>query len=934
MKNNRTEFNDYLNSLIQDAKFSGDIASDITSRFVHATDNSIYQKIPHSVITPKKIEDIQILVKLTKRFPDIFFACRGGGTGTNGQSLTEGIMLDCRKHLNQILNINIEDGYIEVEAGAILNQVNTALKSKDYFFPVDISPSDRATIGGMISTDACGRGSYHHGRMGDNILEIKYIDSDGEIQIITQNSQPDKFKIILQLIEKNQTSINNNFPDHIRYATGYNLKKLLETQNFNYLFAGSEGTLGIIISAELKIKKILPSRALIINFYNHFDDSIADVTDILKTNPYAIEVMDEVILELAKQDETTRHIQKNIYLNNAIKAISLIEFNAYNEAELKQKLTKFELKHPQTLSDNYKIITKEEDIKAIYLLRKNAVGIAANLDSDKRPIPFIEDAAIPIRYLKSYIKDLKQLLDSYKLRYVIYGHADVGLIHVRPAMNLELNEDRKMLSEISFAVIKLVKKYDGVIWGEHSSGFRSSISERYFGSEIINIFQEIKNLCDSENIFNPGKIVTRNSKQNIKFNNDFQADFNKEITQDLKEEFQSSLLCNGNAKCLSNDDEQLMCPTYKITGNLKYSPKGRSQLIRLWLNFISKNPVPKNTNKKKTYAKKNKKLFSEIYDSLNSCLSCMACTTSCPVKVDITKHKSKFMLFYYQIYRKKLQVLLLENLEVILCKLYRIRKLSSYVIKLNLVKRLFEKVFNLSDINTKIKSSNITTIKKTVKGKQYIFADIVTILYAPEIIDAASKLLTKMNIEHEILEPLPSAIGYEHFGNLKKLNKYNQILTDKLSNADKVIILDPAIYHFMQKNLVNSVSIESFVNCLYANRSKLGSSIITDQTDEINFYSHCITNSMQAENLEKWQEIFTTLGITLNNVSQNCCGMAGFYGYQKENISISKKLYHENIEKFNHEHLVFDGISCYLQNNRSDHIPSEHIIHKLYQIVK
>lgn len=923
---------DYLAALSNNHNFSGDIYQDFTSRFVHATDNSIYQKLPAAIIAPKTIADIQLMVKLSKSYPDIFFAARGGGTGTNGQSLSAGIIIDLKTHFNKITSTDYQNNFIEVEPGVILNNVNKALAGFNYYFPVDISPYDRATIGGMIATDACGSGSYHHGRMGDNILEIKYIDHNGDIQIINESQHPKALAEILKLAEANKSEIEKNYPDHVRYATGYNLLKLLKTKNFNYLFAGSEGTIGIIISTKLKIIKVKSERAVIVNFYDNFTESINDVTHILKSNPYGIETMDEKILKLAKQDQTTKEIQNKIYQNSDSPAIALIEFKANDKLELQKTIDNFNKNQKASKATNHIICTDHDDIKALYLMRKNAVGIAANFNPIKKPIPFIEDAAVPVKHLAEYISELKNLLDEYKLEYVIYGHADVGLVHVRPALNLETQTDKKLLIEITSAVIQLVKKYNGVIWGEHSAGFRSPVAEEYFGNKIIEIFTEIKAKLDPLNIFNPGKIVADNSKQEMALDKNLQADFNKDIPQNFKLEFEQTLMCNGNAKCLSNDDQQLMCPTYKVTKNLKYSPKGRSQLLRLWLNLISKQQTNENKQLKQRFAKANQKILNQIYQSLNSCLACTACTSSCPVNVSISKQKSKFMGFYFKLYKKTKQVILLENLEVILCKLYRFRYFIKYFMKIRFLKNFTESFFNIKAVNSDFKNHNIKITDRVQSGKTYIFSDIASLLYAPEIIEASSKLLTKLNIEHEILKPMPTAIGFEHFGNTAKLEKYNNKLIQKLQAADKVIILDPAIYYLIQKNLQDKVNLIPILDIIYQNKDHFAN-ISKNPNETIRLYSHCIANSMQPDHFKKWHDILNKIGLNIENVSQNCCGMAGFYGYQAENFQISEALYKANVQELTNEDLYFDGISCHLQNTRFGSKKSNHIIQKLAALI-
>ena len=334
--------------------FSGNIRGDFASRLITSTDNSIYQILPQAVVFPRTGEDLVHLFQLANQAPfkNIAFSPRGGGTGTNGQSLSRGIILDCSKYMNQILELNLEAGWVRVQPGVVLDQLNAHLQPDGVFFAPSLAPSSRATLGGMINTDACGKGSRIYGRTSDHVLELTWVLSDGSVgrshsvspeKLTNLQQQSGRLGQIYRQVDEIVTSkrelIEQTFPKMPRFMTGYNLAKVYsegrDAFDLNRIIAGSEGTLAVITEAKLKLTKIPKFKQLLAIHYRCFDDALLATETLLELDPAAIETIDEKILTLAKQDEIYYWVKDMI---GDAQAINLVEFTDDTQAQLNQKV--------------------------------------------------------------------------------------------------------------------------------------------------------------------------------------------------------------------------------------------------------------------------------------------------------------------------------------------------------------------------------------------------------------------------------------------------------------------------------------------------------------------------------------------------------------------------------------------------------------------
>ena len=730
----------FLNAL-KDTGFSGDICPDYANRTVLATDNSIYQVLPQGVIYPKDSADIASLTALSNRaeYKSIALSPRGGGTGTNGQSLTDGLVIDTSKYMNQILEINTEERWVRVQCGVVKDQLNAAIEPHGLFFAPELSTSNRATIGGMINTDASGQGSCTYGKTRDHVLELSTVLMDGSIihthplsdeQLETAKTQTDRAAAIYTLVDdinkKHGQAIEEGFPPLNRCLTGYDLAHIRTANNqldLNSLLCGSEGTLGFITEAKLNLLPIPKVSALVNVQYADFNSALRDAKAILKAKPNSIETIDSRVFNLAKGDIIWENVKEFFpeIPGQTLEGINFVEYVADSDEELDaqmQPLLDTLNSHNDKLSLGYSI-ARNEGVNKIWGMRKKAVGLLGNTQGEARPMAFVEDTAVPPEHLADFIVEFRALLDSYHLQYGMFGHVDAGVLHVRPILDMKNETDANLIRPITDQVVALTHKYNGLLWGEHGKGFRSEFSPKFFG-DLYPLLQDIKKAFDPHNQLNPGKIATIDDSIPLAKIDEVKTrgDYDKTIDTQSWEQYQEGMFCNGNGACHNWNPDDAMCPSWKGTRKRTHTPKGRASLIREWLRQLNEHGTSasqENTRLheqgllkstlsipskiKNTLAKRKGEYdFShEVHESMSACLACKSCTGSCPIKVDVPEFRSKFLALYHTRYLRPLKDYFVGSLEFIVPAAAKFPAIYNGVMGAPIVRSVLEKTAGLKD---------------------------------------------------------------------------------------------------------------------------------------------------------------------------------------------------------------------------------------------
>ncbi|WP_166839478.1 D-2-hydroxyglutarate dehydrogenase YdiJ [Rheinheimera pleomorphica] len=816
------------------AGFSGDIETSYGARLAVATDNSIYQALPQAVLHPKCTEDLVILTSLaqTSSFSHIKFSPRGGGTGTNGQALTEHVVVDLSRHMRGILEINVEQRWVRVQAGVIKDQLNAFLKPYGFFFAPDLSTSNRATIGGMINTDASGQGSLVYGKTSDHVLALKTVLIDGNIlnshkmatfEAEHRAEQPNSigriYRQVLDSCRDFRPQILEKFPRLNRFLTGYDLEHVFNDDltefDLSRIITGSEGSLGFVVEAKLNITPIAKYKCLVNVKYDSFESALRNAPFLVAAEATSVETVDSKVLDLARGDIIWHQVKDLItdVPGSDMQGLNMVEYNSEDQTEIEQKIASLTARLDNAVSSKtdgiigYQLTYDNAAISNIYAMRKKAVGLLGNTKGRQKPLAFAEDTAVPPENLADFIMEFRALLDSHGLQYGMFGHVDAGVLHVRPALDLCDPAQEQLLRSISDQVVALTAKYGGLMWGEHGKGYRSEYGPAFFGDALFSELRKIKAAFDPRNRVNPGKICTpfNSADSLVSVDGQKRAWFDRQIPVAVKDSFDSSLNCNGNGLCFNYEESSPMCPSSKVTKDRRHSPKGRAGLMREWLRLAQQQGVDVLAQEqhllrqsagitglwqriKNSLAKhRGEADFShEVMAAMEGCLACKACAGQCPIKVDVPSFRARFLQLYHSRYLRPAKDYIVGNIERTAPWLAKAPRLVNFVVKQKATAALLEKTVGYVD--TPLLS--VPTLAQQV-GQRYRFdlaqitqltaderkrtvllvQDPFTSFYEAELVADALQLLEKLGFRPVLLPFLPNGKPQHVKGFLRQFAK-------------------------------------------------------------------------------------------------------------------------------------------------------------------
>jgi FAD/FMN-containing dehydrogenase/Fe-S oxidoreductase len=985
--------------------FKGEICPDYANRTVLATDNSIYQVLPQGVIYPKDQDDLILLAQLSqeKEYLTIVLSPRGGGTGTNGQSLTDGLVVDISKHMNRILEVNQSQRWVRVEAGVVKDQLNATLKSFGLFFAPELSTSNRATIGGMVNTDASGQGSCLYGKTRDHVLELTSVLLDGSVihskplekdEFLNICNRKDRVGLVHRLLHniygEHKALIHEKFPKLNRCLTGYDLAHIRDERNrfnLNNILCGSEGTLGFITEIKLNLVPIPKHSALAVIHYANFNHALRDAKRLMAAKPTSIETIDAKILHLAKGDNVWSEVAEFFPGDSSnIQGVNLVEFTAMETSDLQAGIARLDaiLSGPEKNAAclGYHWALGEIFVNRIWNMRKKAVGLLGNMPGDARPIPFIEDTAVPPEHLANYIFELRKLLDSHHLSYGMFGHVDAGVLHVRPAIDMKDPQQEKLVRIISDQVAELTHKYHGLLWGEHGKGVRSEYAPKFFG-DLYPQLQRIKAAFDPHNQLNPGKIATPSNKiELLKIDGvPTRGQTDRNIQKNTWTEFNSAVNCNGNGQCYNWNFQDPMCPSWKVTRERTQSPKGRATLIREWIKQLNDhnfdpaaaliNPPsklhfvlqwPKRLLNSLGKNKGDYDFSHQVYDAMAGCLACKSCTGQCPIKVDVPSFRSQFLALYHTRYSRPLKDYLVGALEFVLPIAAKIPKLYNGLTQNPLARKILTKTLGFEDppsisptpLLKLLKKNHIplataATLKKLSpldKSKSVILVqDAFTSYFEAPLVMDIILFLHKMGFKPLVAPYKPNGKPLHVHGFLHKFNRVAKKQADLLLGLAQehipLIGIDPAMTltyrseyeQILGKGVTPKVFLlQEWLLHQQEHLAQCKSRFAAGGTYKM--LPHCTEKSNAPTSVAAWQKIFSLLGQTLEIVNAGCCGMSGTYGHETRNRANSSKLFDLSwrgpiraLE--NQGRLGVCGYSCRSQTKREAFVKMPHPIQLL-----
>jgi len=1006
-ENIKQDYFDFLQALV-DSNYDGEIEKNYANRLAVATDNSVYQCLPQAVLFPKSTQDIVEICKLAqlKKFRDIRFSPRGGGTGTNGQSLTNDLVLDLSRHMNNIIELNVEQGWVRVQTGVVKDQLNDYLRPHGLFFSPELSTSNRATIGGMISCDASGQGSLVYGKTSDHVLGLKSVLIDGQVldsspivgadldaQIERQDSVGKIYRQVVETCSMKQQQIEDGFPKLNRFLTGYDLKHVYDADtgqvDLTRILCGAEGSLAIISEAKLHIQKIPTYRTLLNIKYDSFQSALQNAPFLVKANALSVETVDSTVLNLAKGDIIWHSVKSLIseVPGHVVDGLNIVEFCDEDLELQKEKVSALE-QQLNTLIENkeagvigYQLCDRLADINKIYAMRKKSVGLLGKTSSSAKPIPFTEDTCVPPENLANYIIEFRQLLDDKGLHYGMFGHVDTGVLHVRPALDLCDPSQEVLMREISDKVVALTAKYKGLMWGEHGKGFRSEYSPAFFGDELFTELRKIKAAFDPCNRVNPGKICTPIDSDESLVSVDAikRGTFDRQIPINVRESYTEALDCNGNGLCFNYDTKSPMCPSVKLTSNRIHSPKGRAGLMREWLRQLANKEIDVLQLEDQLYAGKNASLFkkfintrgkqkgeydfsNEVMEAMQGCLACKACASQCPIQVDVSSFRSRFMHIYYDTYLRPIKDYFVSYVEQYAPLMGKAPRFFNFFMKQKLTASLTEKFVGMVDIpllsfptlkdslvKADIREFDLAKLQSLTDKERESYVLIVqdpfTTFYDADVVRDLMLCARKLGYKPVLLPFKPNGKPQHIKGFLTEFAKTAQNSADFLNQMAKLNIpmigADPAMvlcYRDEYKRALGNKRGDFNVQLV---QEWLAPRLTGDAKTDINkayfLFGHCTEKTAEPASAGNWASIFKHFGATLTDVAVGCCGMAGTYGHDAGHLDDSKRIYslswEEEIAKRERTSCLATGYSCRSQVKRIEGQTLKHPIQALLEIL-
>jgi FAD/FMN-containing dehydrogenase/Fe-S oxidoreductase len=964
------------------AGVAGDVSFDEYAQVLYATDGSIYQAKPAGVVLPKSVSDVTHTVE-TAAEHGVPILPRGSGSSLGGQTVGPGcVVIDFTRYMDDIVDVDPDDQRAVVQPGVVQDHLDTHLEQYGLKFAPDPASSNRSTIVGGIGNNSTGAHSVRYGITDAYTEELDVVLADGSLihteEIVLDSSEWEEkvagddleariYETVRRLVEEHEAEIEEKYPDLKRSVSGYNLQKVIyenedgtEVINLSKLFVGAEGTLGVIVEAEVSLVTLPEETALVLYCFDDLVETMEAVPEALQFDVGAVELMDDEVFSLAA--DSTEYAQYVEMIPEGTKAALMLEFDSELVDDFEEAIAETNDYFVEN-GDAFHAIEAytEEDQADIWKLRKAAIPLLMGMKGDPKPYPFIEDATVPPEELSEYVFEFEEVLEDHGTSAAYFAHAGSGTLHIRPILNLKDDEGIEKMHSITEDVTDLVLEHYGSFSGEHGDGMaRTEFNPKMYGDELWQAFKELKTAFDPEWQMHPGNVVYRDGpedvgpdndrgvgadmRENLRYGADYQS-VEPQTALDFEDEGGFSHLvelCNGCGTCRQTDSE-VMCPTYRASKEEIQTTRGRANMLRA--------AISGELDEGEIYSDR----FQE--EVLDLCVGCKGCKSDCPTGVDMAKLKTEVKHQYHQEEGVSLRERVFANIDALSKIGSTLAPLSNVAPKIPGARTVMEEALGISrerELPTFASESLEQWFEKRGRcqvspseaaDQVLLFPDTYTNYIYPEAGKAAIRVLEAADVFVRIPEDVaPSGRAAFSTGMLDLTRERAETnvaaLEDAVDDGWSVVFVEPSdavMFQDEYRDLLEGSSVEAVADAAYGVMEYMDVTGMDDLVEfgqprqTLTYHGHC--NQKATNKDHHTVGVLQRAGYDVDALDSTCCGMAGSFGYHEEHYDISQaigRLLFDEVEESPGDVVIAPGASCRSQlGDREGHENPPHPVEKL-----
>jgi FAD/FMN-containing dehydrogenase/Fe-S oxidoreductase len=945
----------------------GEVRFDGYSRELYATDASAYEVTPVGVVVPTSTADVVAVVEYCAD-RGVPVLPRGAGTSLAGQTVNEAVVLDFSLSMTEVREVDPETRRARAQPGVTLGDLNARLAPHDLKFAPDPAWGDKSVLGGAIGNNSTGSHSLKYGKTDAYVEEVEAVLADGTVatfgevdcEELRAEADPDGtireriYAEVVRIVDEEAAEVRERYPDLKRNVSGYNLATLVEeaetgSVNLARLLAGSEGTLAIVTEATVSLEPVPETKAIGLLTYDDLLDALADVAPILDHDPAAVEVLDDVLLDLAR--ETAEFADVVDLLPEGSDAVLLVEFYAESDEAGREKVAdliadRVDGGEPAadpsdgaaglTDAPRRAIAAMEahdaETRAKFWKMRKSGLPILLGRTSDEKHIAFIEDTAIPAGNLTDYVEDFRAILDDHDTFASYYAHAGPGVLHIRPLVNTKTVEGVAEMEAIADAATDLVVKYGGSVSGEHGDGrARTQWNRKLYGDRLWETFRDLKEAFDPDWLLNPGTVCGDvDMTENLRFGPDYEFDagLSPELQWDEENGFQGMVeLCHGCGGCRGTQETTggVMCPTYRASREEITSTRGRANLLRQAMSGD---------------LEADEQFDVEfMHEVLDLCIGCKGCARDCPSEVDLAKLKAEVTHEHHRRHGASLRDRLFANVDRLTAVGSALAPLSNWATKVPGVRTVMEATLGIANdrsLPTFHRESlrdwfddrgGAAVAEAAADRRVLLFPDAYTTYTNPEAGKAAIRVLEAADVHVRIPREIagsgrpPFSKGFLDQAR-EEATQNVDVLAPRVRDGWDVVLVEPSDAVMVQSDYLDlldgddarTVAANSYGVMEYLDAFRLDETLTTATSGSLTYHGHCHQKAVKADHHAVG--VLRRAGYTVDPLDSGCCGMAGSFGYEAEHRSMSEaigSILFDQVDASPGEEVVAPGASCRTQ---------------------